>query len=261
MSGEWLDTIPIWAVLPATVSLLCLAIECGYRLGWWRHTSTPDEKDQPVGAMVASILGLLALVLGFTFSLAASRFEARRQVVLEEANAIGTTYLRASFLPETNRAEVTRLLREYVDMRLKGVQEGDVDAILSQSDVLHQALWAQAVAASEEKPVSITTGLFVQSLNDVIDLHAKRVLIGVRSRIPAVIWLGLMGLAVLGVGSVGYQAGLTMTRRSPAMLSLVFAFGAVLTLIADLDRGHEGLLRVSQQALIDVRDSMQAPSP
>jgi hypothetical protein len=92
-------------------------------------------------------------------------------------------------------------------------------------------------------------------------LHAKRVLVGIRSRIPLVIWIGLIGLAVLGMASVGYQAGLTTTRRSPAMLSLVLAFGAVLTLIADLDRGQEGLLRVSQQALVDVQHSMQTATP
>jgi hypothetical protein len=261
MSKEWLDSIPVWGLLPTSAILLWLGMEGGYRLGIWRHTRKPDEKDQPVGAMVASILGLLALVLGFTFSLAASRFEARRQVVLEEANAIGTTYLRASFLPDPQSAEVKKLLREYVDVRLSAVQAGNVDAALSRSDVLHQALWAQAVAATKEKPVAITTGLFVQSLNDVIDLHAKRVLVGIRSRIPLVIWLGLIGLAVLGMASVGYQAGLTTTRRSPAMLSLVLAFGVVLTLIADLDRGQEGLLRVSQQALVDVQHSMQSITP
>lgn len=261
MSGEWLDAIPMWALMPAAATLLCLAIEGGYRTGVWRRGCSADEKDQPVAAMVASILGLVALVLGFTFSLAANRFESRRQVVLEEANAIGTTYLRASFLPDEQRNEIARLLREYVEMRLKLVREGNVDQLLTESQDIHNSLWAQAVAAEKAQPGSISVGLFVQSLNEVIDLHAKRVLVGVRSRIPMVIWIGLLGMAVLGTGSVGYQAGLTMTRRSPAMLCLALAFGLVLTLIADLDRGQEGLLRVSQQALVDVQSSMQSPTP
>jgi hypothetical protein len=138
VNAEWLDSIPVWGLLPTTAILLCLGMEGGYRLGIWRHARQPDEKDQPVGAMVASILGLLALVLGFTFSLAASRFEARRQVVLEEANAIGTTYLRASFLPDPQSDEVKRLLREYADVRLNAVKAGNVDAALSRSDVLHE---------------------------------------------------------------------------------------------------------------------------
>lgn len=257
MTSEWLDKIPIWGVLPVTALTLSAAMDAGYRLGEWRHLRQPDEKEMPVGAMVASILGLLALVLGFTFSLAASRFEARRQVVLEEANAIGTTYLRASFLSDELRSRVRDLLREYVDVRLRGVAEGDVTKVLSRSVELHQALWAEAARLEEAAPDSVANGLFVQSLNQVIDLHAKRVLISQRSRIPPVIWLGLIGLAMLGMASVGYQAGLSTTRRSPAMLSLILAFGVVLMLIADLDRGQEGLLRVSQQALIDVRQSME----
>ena len=74
-------------------------MEGGFRFGRWRKSLAPDERDQPAGAMVASILGLVALVLGFTFSLAAARFDARRVAVLDEANAIGTTYLHTSFCP------------------------------------------------------------------------------------------------------------------------------------------------------------------
>jgi hypothetical protein len=208
--------------------------------------------------MVASILGLLALVVAFTFSLAASRFDARRQVVLEEANAIGTAYLRSRLLPEPHGAEIARLLREYVDVRIRGVREGKPDEIIRQSDVIHELLWNEATAAAEKTPNSIMTGVFIQALNEVIDLHAKRVMVGLRSRIPLVIWVGMFGLAILGMASVGYQAGLSATRRSPAMLGLVLAFGVVLALIADLDRGQEGLLRVSQQALIDLQQTMQS---
>ena len=261
MHTEPLDVLPLWGLLLAGAALLGLAMEGGYQIGHWRHTKTPGEKDQPVGAMVASILGLLALVLGFTFSLAASRFEARRQVVLEEANAIGTTYLRARLLPEPQRSEVEKLLREYVDVRVRSVQQGKVEEVTSRSEALHELLWEQASGAAKKDPGSIMTGVFIQSLNEVIDLHAKRVLVGLRSRIPIVIWAGLFGLAMLGMAAVGYQSGLSATRRSPAMLGLVVAFSVVLFLIADLDRGQEGLLRVGQQAMIDVQRSMQATPP
>jgi hypothetical protein len=95
----------------------------------------------------------------------------------------------------------------------------------------------------------------------VIDLHAKRVLVGIRSRIPPVLWTGLIGLAVLGMAAVGYQAGLAGTRRSPAMPGLVLAFAGVLIMIADLDRGQEGLLRVSQQSMLDLQRSMRSSQP
>ncbi len=260
MNREPLDVVPVWGLFLAACGLIWLALEGGYRLGRWRHARAAEEKETSVGAMVGSILGLLAFLLAFTFGLAASRFDDRRQTVLLEANAIGTTYLRARLLPEPQRTESAKLLREYVDVRVRGVQEGTVAAAVIRSEELHELMWAQAVKAAEKKDSPIT-GLFVQSLNEVIDLHAKRLLIGMRSRIPIIIWLGLFGLALLGMAAVGYQAGLSATRRSPAMSALVLAFAGVLYLIADLDRPNEGLLRVSQQALIDVRKSMETAAP
>jgi hypothetical protein len=259
MYTEPLDAIPQWGLFAIFAALLGLAIEGGYRLGRYRHA--PDEKEQSVGAMVASILGLVALVLSFTFSLAASRFDARRQAVLEEANAIGTTFLRARFLPQPQRGDVEELLRQYVDIRLQGVRTRFAENELEQSEAIQNKLWTSASEVVSSQPDSISVGLFVQSLNDVIDLHAKRVMLGLRSRIPLVIWIGVLGLAVIGLASVGYQAGLSATRRSPAMIALVFAFAIVLMLISDLDRAHEGLLRVGQQALVDVRKSMEPITP
>jgi hypothetical protein len=260
MPTEPLDVIPLWALWPIAAALLWLVLEAGYRAGKWRHQHTPDEREMPVGAMVASILGLVALVLGFTFSLAASRFDARRMAVLEEANAIGTCYLRSRLLPEPEGTEIARLLREYVDVRIRGTSGGDVEEHIRRSEQLHELLWTQATAAAAKNPGSIMTGVFVQSLNDVIDIHAKRVLVGLHSRIPTVIWAGLYLLAILGLTAVGYQAGLSATRRSPVMIPLILAFSLVLLLIADLDRGQEGLLRISQRSLLDLQQSMRTAS-
>lgn len=258
MSTEPLDVIPLGLLFVAFVALLWAAMEGGYRLGWWRHARVTDEKEQPVGAMVASILGLVALVLGFTFSLAASRFDARRMVILKEANAIGTTYLRAQLLPEPQRTAITESLREYVAVRIVAAEKGETGKAVKRSEELHELLWRQGAAAAEKDTDSIVIGVFIQSLNDLIDMHAERVLIGLRSRVPLMIWGGLFGLAMLGMAAVGYQSALWATRRSPAMLALVLAFSVVLLLIADLDRCQEGLLRVSQQSLIDLQNSMQA---
>ena len=257
---EPLDVVPLWGLFMIAAGLLWLSMEFGYRFGKWRHANTPGERDQPVGAMVASILGLVALVIGFTFSLAASRFDARRLTVLEEANAIGTCYLRARLLPEPQRAEVADLLHEYVDVRVKAVQEAKTEDAIIRSVAIHELLWTQATSAADKNETSIMIGVFIQSLNNVIDVHAKRTLVGLHSRIPIVIWAGLFGLSMLGMAAVGYQAALTTTRRSPAMLGLVLAFTIVLMLIADLDRGQEGLLRVSQRSMLDLQRTMQPVS-
>ena len=126
LSTEPLDVIPLWAFFALATTFAMLALDGGYRLGRWRHARVAEEKDAPVGAMVGAVLALLAFMLAFTFGLAASRFDARRQVALEESNAIGTTYLRTSLLPEPQRSETAKLLREYVDVRLRAVQERNV---------------------------------------------------------------------------------------------------------------------------------------
>jgi hypothetical protein len=181
MTPEPLDAFPLWALGLIASVFLGLVLEAGYRAGTWRHKHTPDEREIPVGAMIASILGLVALVLGFTFGLAASRFDARRMAVLEEANAIGTCYLRSRLLPEPDGTEIARPLREYVSVRISGTSGGDPDEHIRRSEQLHDLLWTQATAAAAKNSSAITTGVFIQSLNDVIDVHAKRVLVGIRS--------------------------------------------------------------------------------
>lgn len=261
MNSQPLDVLPLWAFFVLATVLSGFALELGYRMGMWRHNRAAGEKDAPVGAMVASILALLAIMLAFTFNLTASRFDVRRQAVLEEANAIGTTYLRARLLPEPQKSEICGLLREYVDVRVDAVQKVNLAEGLSQSEAIHEQLWSRAAAVAEQDTHSIVTGLFLQSLNEVIDLHAKRVLVGLRSRLPVTIWAALFALALLGMLATGYQAGLSATRRSPAELILVLAFSGILFLIVDLDRAHEGLLRVSQAALTDLQRTMRPVNP
>jgi hypothetical protein len=211
-----------------------------------------------VGAIVGAILGLLAFLLAFTFGMAASRFERRRDLVLDEANAIGTTYLRAALVPEPQRTEIRTLLRDYVDVRLEGVESGNPVSVLARSEELQGQLWARAVIVAEKNPSPIS-GLFLQSLNEVIDLHAKRVTLGLRNRIPVPIWWALYFTAILAMVVVGYYEGLTSATRTLATLVLVATFSGVLGLLADLDRPQEGLIKVSQQALVDLRKSMTPP--
>lgn len=260
MNSEFLDAVPLWCFLPLVTGFGLLALECGYRAGKWRHLHAAGEKDAPVAAMTASILGLLAFILAFTFSLAFSRFDNRREAVVEEANAIGTTWLRARLLPEPCRSDVAELLRQYTQLRTQRFASDTIGKLIAQSEQLQEKLWTQGTAAAERNP-SVMTGLFLQSLNETIDLHSKRTFAGLYSRIPLMIWLVLYTLTLLGLGSVGYQSGLSATRRSPEMAILTLAFAGVLYVIVDLDRGHEGLLQVSQQPIITLYHSMSTGSP
>ena len=253
-----LDLLPLWGLFLTVVLLVLAAIEGGYRLGGYRHRQSGREKEAPVGAMVGATLGLLAFMLAFTFGMAASRFDTRKQLVLDEANAIGTTYLRTAMLPE-KRDEIRDLLRSYVDTRLRAVQTGRVTEEILRSEDIQNQLWSAATAVGLQHGDSIVVGLFVQSLNEVIDLHAKRVTAALRNRIPGAIWVVLLTIATLSLAAMGYHQGLVGTTRSLTILVVAVTFSAVIALIADLDRPQEGSLTVSQQALIDLRQSMKAP--
>jgi hypothetical protein len=256
-----LDHLPLWALYVATLAIVLLSIEAGFRLGRRRIRTREREKESSVGEMVGASLGLLALLLAFTFGFAASRFETRRQVFLDEVNAIGTAYLRAALLPESDRTDTRNLLRHYLDIRIEAVRSGKIEEAIRQSEELQASLWTRAVVLGQKNPTSIVIGLFVQSLNDLIDLHTKRVAAGLRSRIPGVIWFVLYAITILAMGEMGYHTGLAGKRRPLAIPAVALAFAAVILLIADLDRPREGLIQVNQQSMAELRKMMEAQEP
>jgi len=252
-----MDDLPLWGLFAATIVVVGLSIEAGYGLGQYRRRSSEEEKKAPVGAIVGATLGLLAFILAFTFGMAAVRFDARRQIVVEEANAIGTTYLRAGLLPDGRGLKTRKHLTEYVDARLEVVQTGDIEKALRRSDELHRELWKEAETHGQQHPNSIVVGLFIQSLNETIDIHAKRAFIAVQNRLPGVLWGVLYLVTILTMAGVGYYEGLSNSKRSLALAVLVLTFAAIMSLVADLDRPQEGLLKVSQQTMIDLRNTMK----
>lgn len=114
LSTFWSDSVPLWGVFLFTALTVLISIEGGYRLALFRKKRSPGEVEGPLGSVVGGTLGLLGFLLAFTFGLAASRLDTRRELLLQEVNAIGTTYLRADLVPESNRLEIKKRLREYV---------------------------------------------------------------------------------------------------------------------------------------------------
>ena len=177
--------LPFWFLFLVTIGGILLAVSIGLRLGMHKRARRAGTQSTPIPEIVAAMFGLLVFMLGFTFSLAASRFETRRALVVDEANAIGTAWLRAGMLPEPNGTVVRKLLREYLEVRLTAVQSaGDLRQGLARSGELQKQLWAEAEAVAGKNQGSIIVGLFISSLNDVIDLHTKRITWGLRSRLP-----------------------------------------------------------------------------
>lgn len=252
-----LVSLPLWGIFVFTFIWIWLAFTSGEILGKW-HRMAEKEDRSPVGSIVGAMLGLLAFLLAFSFGLAASRFDERRVLVIDEANAIGTTYLRAGYLADPYRRQIRDLLKEYVFVRLEALKPGKLEQGVKRSEELQDRLWQQAVVVAEKNLDSDLIGLFVQSLNEVIDLHAKRVNIGIRFRLPFIVWGMLYAVTFLSIGIVGYQFGLAHTRYTGMPILLTLTFASVILLIADLDRPQEGLIKVSQQSLVDLMDKFNA---
>jgi hypothetical protein len=248
--------LPPWAFFGITVIIVLVAIEVGYRVGQHRRRIIEDEKEAPVAAIVAATLGLLAFILAFTFGLAASRFDARQRIVVEEANAIGTTYLRAGLLPDTQKARVRKLLNEYVDVSLRTSQTDDVERLLHRSDELQQELWKEAEIAGNQNPNSVAVGLFIQAVNETASVQSKRVQVTLDGALPSMLWVILYAVTTLTMIGVGYQEGIAKSRRSLAIVVLVLSFSSILALVADVDSPHEGFFNVSQRAMRDLQKTM-----
>src|SRR6478672_835491 len=199
-STQLLDSLPIVGVFVAFAVVSMLFYEGGFKFGRWYQERTPGEQEGPTNLLVGSILGLLAFLLAVTMSMASDRFDARRGLVLDEANAIGTTYLRAGYLPEPASSQIRELLREYVPLRI----------------VATGANLAQDIKRSEEFAKTTTQGYltstFIESLNETIDLHETRITAGLYARVPETVVLLLIGGSILSLLMVGYTAGLTERR-------------------------------------------------
>src|SRR5689334_13906532 len=217
--------IPAFFILFAVIALLCY--EGGFRLGRWWQEREPGEQEGPTGVLVGSILALLAFLLAVTMGMAADRFDARRAIVLDEANAIGTTYLRAGYLPEPASSRTRELLREYLPLRVVVTAQPDPSAILARSEQIQNELWkiAEDVARTTTQGDLVST--YIESLNDVIDINETRVTAR-NARVPeTVVWL-LLGGSALSLAMVGYSAGLTRRRSMLSAVVLIIALGAVL---------------------------------
>ncbi|WP_368565218.1 hypothetical protein [Pseudoxanthomonas sp. UTMC 1351] len=257
MTHYFLECMPIAGVYLCIAVLILVSCEIGFFIGRYNHRTRQDkEAPTSIGPMVGGLLGMLAFVLAFTFSMAASQHGVRKQNVLTEANAIGTAYLRADLLDTQSGAEVKRLLREYVDIRLAVARPGgDLLVATTRSLDIHDLLWAQVSSVAVDDRSAVMS-LVIASINDVIDMHEQRLAGSLRARIPGSVWFGLMLIAVLTMGMIGLQIGLTGKRRLVAIVPLSLAFAVLATLVVDLNRPRGGFITVGQQAMLDLQTTM-----
>jgi hypothetical protein len=249
-----------WLIFIISSVIFFLATEVGFRVGHIRRSNADESTKSQITTFQGAILGLLALLLAFTIAMALSRIEGRKQMVVEEANAIGTAYLRAQLLPEPEKTEISGLLRQYVDIRLEGVRTGNLQNAITKSEKLHDQLWLQALAVGKKAPQPFPTGLFIQSLNEVIDIHSKR-LKAIMDQVPASMLLLLFTVAIFGMAAIGYGSGLGNGHFIISRLAMAVLIAMVMLAIIDLDQPQRGLIKVSQQSMMSLRDNINKPAP
>ena len=227
--SQLLDPIPVTLVFVGFIIVALVTCEVGFRLGRWWQLRSPGLQDGPTEMLVGSILAMLAFLLAVTMGMASERFDTRRGLVGDEANTIRTTFLRAGYLAEPYDKNIQNLLRAYVPLRIVSPHYTQLRENSARSKKVHAELWAQTTELIRQTPDTETKALFIESVNQLIELDTTRVTAGF-SRVPETVILVLMFGSVLTMGVVGYSAGLTTRRGMFTAVVLIVALGSVLTL-------------------------------
>ena len=246
-----LDGTPLWISLLATITLVLVAIELGFRIGGYRKGKRDKEGDSQVVSMTGAHLGLLAFILAFSFSMSAGHFGKRKELLLEEVNAIETAFLRAELVPEPHRTQIKSLLADYSGARAEAKHGAEAIArVIRDSEAIHGKIWIVVKQLSQKDKLTVMDSLLVQAINEVIDLHNKRIYAGLNIRIPINIWVALYVILILSMIGMGFSMGLSGKRNSVASLSLALSFSMVMFVIADLDRPTAGLVLTDQSLMM-----------
>jgi hypothetical protein len=236
-------------------ALMMAATEAGYRLGRKSEPNVPENTKSQISTVEGALLGVLALLLGFTMSMAVSRFEIRKQLVLEEADAIGTSRLRAQLIPSPEGPEILGLLQQYVSVRVQYGSAGNdlarLDQLNTQSAHFQTELWNRTNAYAQQHPNPVTVGLLLQSLNQTFDLAEARWM-AFQNHVPESVIYVNAAVSLLAAMLVGYSFGVSGRRNIFSMCVLAVSITLVLAVIIDLDRPRSGFIRGSQQPMVDL---------
>jgi hypothetical protein len=246
-----------WELGLTLAIVLALVLDLGRRLAARLDFEGIPQRKEQMGTIRDGMFVLVSLLLGFSLTLAASRFSERRTLLVDEVTSLGTTYLRASTLLGPYRDHSRQLLREYVETRLGmdggGLNPDHYSATLSQSKHLQEELWLDATAAAGGDRTAITNG-YLSTLTETIDLHEKRVA-SFENRVPMPIWILIIFVSLVAV----FTRGATLTSRFWLTLMLVpITIAIAVALIADLDSPTHGFKHLDQRAMERLKSEMSS---
>lgn len=236
--------------------------EIGRIIGFRRLTKDPTGAMVGLSTTEGAVFGLLALLIGFTFSGALTRFDTRRQLIVEETNCIGTAYLRLDLLPADAQSALQEKFRRYLDGRLAIYRKmPDMEAVkveLANSTKLQGEIWSQAVLASGKVDSPSARMLLLPALNEMFDITTTRTMAG-QIHQPAIIFAMLFTLGLAGSLLVGYDMAGAKTRSWLHTLGFAFAISISFYIILDLEYPRLGLIRIDNfdQVLVALRESMK----
>ena len=248
----------VWLEMAVGLSIylgLFVSVEIGYRLVKVLGKGESDKAQ--IGTMQAAVLALLGLLLGFSFAGAASRFIERQDLIVAEANAIGTAYLRADLLDEPSRESLRAALRTYTDERIalfRELRPAPAAEIQQRLRDQHTTMWRAAIQGVRDQPQFALAVL--APVNDVIDLDATRAA-AARRHLPILVLGLLIVCAVIGVMTIGFGCGLAKKRHITMTSALVFLIGSALWTTIDLDHPRRGLITMKATSLIETREGMK----
>jgi len=259
--GGLFSSLNPWILFGVIVVCYMLVMLLGGYLGRVRMMAGIKEPETSMETAVAAVLGLLAFILGFTFSLTWNKFANRNSLVIEHAKAISIGYLRAGLIPEKQKVEVRKLLYQYIQVLLQ-IQSRNLERSLLRIDQIHLELWRETVSLVKEEMDGELRSIFVGSINDLISLSLQRKTIALFIRIPNAIWRSLFFLAAIGMLAFGYQAGISGISKLFQLTLLPVSFGLVIVLIAELNsqdsRRH---FKVTKRPLKEVLEMMEKQVP
>ena len=235
-------------------------LDLGYRIGQ-RRSRTDPATHEGIGAIEAAVFALLGLLLAFAFAGAMSRLDVRRELIVREANAIGTAYLRLDVMPASEQPEMQRLFREYLEARLRVYESFPdlkiVEGRIAQAAQLQNRIWTRAVAAGRLDPTQHTTRILLPALNEMIDVTTART-VALRTHLPFLVFALLIVVALLSALIAGYAMS---KRKSRSLLHMVlYAASVSMTVytVLDLDNPRSGLIRLdaAENVLLQLHDSI-----